>query len=311
MPGAYAHITLVNVLKEPARLQGLAFSKPGAAALLDYFKYCELGVVSPDYPYLAIADSASLQWADLMHYERTGEVIRTAIEGVRALQGEERRRAFAWLLGYCAHVATDVTIHPVIELKVGPYAQNKTAHRTCEMHQDVYIFSSRLNLGEIGVSEHLASGILRCRESGKPGALDGVIKTLWEGALARVHPNEARTNAPQVNKWHGAFDLMVNRIAEEGGHLLPLARHVAVNCGLTYPALGDVNHAEYITELKVPGGGTLSYDAIFERAMESVGKTWASVERAIYQDDPDSLEFIGDWNLDTGLNQNNQFVFWT
>jgi hypothetical protein len=310
MPGAYAHITLVNLMKEPARLQGIGFSNSGAAAVLDYFKFCELGAVSPDYPYLAVTDSSAGRWADLMHYQRTGDVLRETIEGVGALTGEPRRRAFAWLLGYCAHVATDVTIHPVIELKVGPYAQNKTAHRICEMHQDVYIFSSRMNLGEIGVSEHLSSGILRCSEQGQPGKVDSTIRALWEKSLSRVHAEEAKTNPPQIDLWHQAFDLMVNKIAEEGGHLMPIARHVAVNCGLTYPALENVDHNAYISQLRVPGGGTLPYDAIFERAIASVGKTWSAVEKAVFQNDSREAALFGNWNLDTGLNDQNKMVFW-
>ena len=133
MPGAYAHITMVNVLAESARLEGLGFSNAAASGLLRYFKFCELGAVSPDYPYLVVGDSAAAKWADLMHYERTGDVLRAGISGVKTLSGDKRDRAFAWLLGYLAHVATDVTIHPVVELKVGEYAQNKTAHRVCEM----------------------------------------------------------------------------------------------------------------------------------------------------------------------------------
>ena len=52
------------------------------------------------------------------------------------MEGEEKRKRLAWLFGYAAHVTMDVTIHPIVELKVGPYAENKRAHRVCEMHQD-------------------------------------------------------------------------------------------------------------------------------------------------------------------------------
>ena len=75
-----------------------------------------------------------------MHYERTGDMVKAGIEFIRGLSGEEKRKALAWLFGYTAHVITDATIHPVVELKVGPYAENKTDHRICEMNQDAYIF---------------------------------------------------------------------------------------------------------------------------------------------------------------------------
>lgn len=307
MPGAFAHLTMVNVMKEPARLDRLGFSRPAAAALLDWFRFCELGAVSPDYPYLAVTDKGAARWADLMHYERTGELMRAAIESVCQLEGTARARAFAWLLGYLAHVSTDVTIHPVVELKVGPYAQNKKDHRICEMHQDVYIWE-RMNLGDVGTSEHLTTGIVRC---GDRAGVDPVVKGVWEGVLRDVHPEEARTNPAQIDKWHAAFDLMVNKIGEEGNHLMPIARHVAVNCGLTYPALKDVDRKNYIDALRTPGGGAATYDEIFDRAMDSVGSAWQKAERAVYQEDRESAKFFGDWNLDTGLDANNRLVFWT
>lgn len=311
MPGAYAHITMVNVLKEPARLQRLGVSKPGAASVMTHFKFCELGAVSPDYPYLALGDEGAAKWADLMHYERTGELVRALVNELRGLSGMTREKAFAWLLGYSAHVATDVTIHPVVELKVGEYAENKTAHRVCEMHQDAYIFTKRMNVGEIGLSEHLTSGILRCVQKGKSGEVDHDIKRIWETALTRAHPIEASQNPPAVDTWHRGFDIMVNRIGEEGHHLIPLARHVAANCGLVYPAIDSINHKEYIAELRVPGGSRQHYDVIFERAINSVGAAWASLDKAVFGNDPKAADFFGNWNLDTGRNEAGQLVFWT
>jgi hypothetical protein len=75
----------------------------------------------------------------------------------------------------------DVSIHPIVELKVGKYAKNKRAHRECEMHQDAYIFQG-LNRGEVGSSPHFNSGIARCGEMGEqPNLLkdeDG-LRLLW------------------------------------------------------------------------------------------------------------------------------------
>ncbi len=65
-------------------------------------------------------------------------------------------------------------VHPVVKLKVGPYAENKTRHRECEIHQDAYIFPRRLNLGTIGLAEHLTSGIGQCGQPGHPDQLDTV-----------------------------------------------------------------------------------------------------------------------------------------
>jgi len=308
MPGAFAHITLVNELKEPLRLEGISGFNPDAiTAVLDFFKFCELGVVSPDYPYLAVGDSNAAKWADMMHYINTGDMIKAGIRHIKKLRGHNRRKAFAWLLGYSAHVATDVTIHPVVELKVGPYAENKTAHRVCEMHQDAYIFQ-RLNLGPVGLSEHLDSGIWGCCEANSD-RLDTVISGLWSSMLQETHPEEFAGNPPDIDKWHRRFKVMVDEIGEEGNRLMPISRHLAVNCGLTYPASDNIDQ-QFIKSLKVPKGH-MDYDTIFDKAIDSVASVWSLVAKAIFANDNTYLAQIGHWNLDTGKDINDQYVFWS
>lgn len=306
MPGAFAHITLVNMLREPQRLEAIPdFPKQIIPGLLKNFKYCELGAVSPDYPYLAVADKKSAPWADLMHYTNSGEMIHSGVAYIKSMKdGLPKRKVTAWLFGYAAHMVTDVTIHPIVELKVGPYAQNKTAHRSCEMHQDSYIFQ-RLNLGKVGISEHFESGIRKC---GKNGSLDSNISSIWTNMLNTVYPNDYKANPPNINKWHGAFDLMVNKIGEEGYKLVPLARHVSVDCGLTYPDPSEIDN-QYIVALKTPDG-PMHYNAIFDKAVINVGNTWADIARAIVADDNSYKVAIGNWNFDTGRDQNEKLVYW-
>lgn len=35
------------------------------------------------------------------------------------------------------------------------------------------------------------------------------------------------TNPPNINKWHEKFGYLADTYAEEGGHLIPIARRVA------------------------------------------------------------------------------------
>ena len=100
MPTAYAHITLVNVLKEPRRLQRIpGFPKAAIAAILDYLKFCELGAVSLDYPYLAVWDNDAKKWADEMHYNLTGAMIHAGSqENVRRMSEECQKNFRANLL---------------------------------------------------------------------------------------------------------------------------------------------------------------------------------------------------------------------
>lgn len=308
MPGAFAHLTLVNELKEPRRLEAIAgFPVEAITAVLDFFKFCELGAVSPDYPYLTIGDANAAVWADLMHYTNTGNMLKAGIGVVSQLQGDSKRKAFAWLLGYAAHVATDVTIHPVVELKVGPYAQNKTDHRVCEMHQDAYIFQ-RLNLGQIGLSEHLDSGIWACCEANS-NQLDGVVAGVWSNMLQQVHSEKFVSNPPNIDLWHQKFKTMVDKIGEEGDKLLPISRHVALDCGLTYPKLKQVQK-QYIKSLKVPFG-SMDYDDIFDKAIISVSHIWQLVAKGVFANDIAYLSQIGNWNLDTGKDEAGNYVFWS
>ena len=95
MPGAFAHLTLVNEMRTPAQLRAIGLSNPAAAALNDWFRFTELGAVSPDYPYLAITERGAAAWADLMHYERTGDMMQRLIAAVIRLDGTSRAKAFA------------------------------------------------------------------------------------------------------------------------------------------------------------------------------------------------------------------------
>lgn len=141
-----------------------------------------LGAVSPDLPYLGLGTV----WADKMHLDKTGGVVREAARLIREVDDvNTKAKLLAWLLGYVSHVAGDITIHPIVNLKVGPYAENKTAHRECEMSQDSYIFK-RLNIGNLGVGEFIGVNIGKCVAS--DGKIDANIELLWKTALKKNIP---------------------------------------------------------------------------------------------------------------------------
>lgn len=307
MPGAYAHITLVNELREPVRLEGISgFPFEIIPSILKNFKYCELGGVSPDYPYLAILDGDAAKWADAMHYENTVDMIHSGIKHIREITDENiRSKCIAWLLGYAAHVTADVTVHPIVQLKVGPYEENKKEHRVCEMNQDAHIFQ-RLNLGEIGLSEHLDSGISQCCNDN--GEFDPDIKSLWLSMLKEIYPSMFKNNPPDLDRWHSGFKTIVDNVAEEGNQLMPLARHVAANAGLTYPAIENIDQ-QYITGLKTPTGNE-HYDTIFDAAVENIGNVWAEIGNALINGSQ-PVQLVGNWNLDTGENESGKIIFWS
>jgi hypothetical protein len=310
MPGAYAHLTLANVLKEPATLDKIVgFPDAAKFAVMSKYSFCELGAVSPDYPYLAIGDSDAAKWADEMHYTRTGEVIHAGIHRVRSMQeGEAKNKCLAWLLGYTTHFVADVTIHPVVFLKVGDYANHKTEHRTCEMNQDAFIFPG-LNLGDIGLSEYLDSGIATC---GDPDTdlLDPDVKALWEGILQDVYPEEFAANPPDIDKWHRRFVEVVDGISDASEHLIPFARHVGLDMGgLMYPTCKEAKKSKFIKKLQTPAS-PMNYDSIFTYAINNAARTWGVVAQGVFADSTDYQTAIGNWDLDTGKDKDGNFGLW-
>jgi len=308
MPGAFAHLTLSNLASGDNKLDSVDLNINAKIALSENVPYIELGAVSPDYPYLAISfleDNA--KWADYMHLDnKTNILIQTAIKQLQSLTGTQKEKVFAWLCGLVSHIVADVVIHPVVELKVGPYHGNEKAHRICEMHQDTYIYQ-RMELGSIGLAEHLSTGIGKCSLDGDKEKLDPLIKDIWMEMLKAIRPDEFNEDTPNIDAWHKAFNQNVS-IFEEGNKLHPLARHVAVNAGMTYPDEDKVD-MQYIENLRVPNG-TMHYDEIADLAIDKIVQAWKIIGDAVYAGENSQLAHFGGWNLDSGRDANNQLVYW-
>lgn len=305
MAGGFAHLTAVAVARgKLVEVEG--FSQDDKRRLSQFETFMDVGAVGPDYPYLGFQSA----WADRMHYEKTGEAIRNGIRALRASRPEAPIRALAWLLGYGAHVATDLTIHPVVERRVGKYAENKTEHRTCEMHQDAYIWPRR-NLGEIGLADYFRITIEPC--STEDGSLHPDIMQLWENMLRSTYAPEFVSDAPNFSAWNKGFKRIVDTI-DDVGLFVPFTRHVLASRGIAYPTPGEVD-LTFIENLDTPEG-RMGYDAVFDRATSSIIKIWSLIGRAYRAEATGESEAIlseiPDGNLDTGhyLSDETQFVFW-
>jgi hypothetical protein len=311
MPGPYAHITLLHELMRPGRLESIfSPSSRFVAALTTYYPYSTLGAVSPDYPNLAPVGGSASQWSDAMHYTRTGEMIASGIRRVRSAKGSARDKQLAWLLGYCAHVAADVTIHPVVQAKVGVYAENQRQHRICEMNQDSYIFR-RMNLGEIGEKDMFDLIIAQCSNSEDRTQLDRDIAMLWEGMLADVHPELFIAHPPDSASWHQKFVAMATGCAASDIRLFPLAGVISTKMGLAYPSFATIDR-QFIEKQIVPTEKPcyLHYDDIFNHAADNVVAVWRRVEQLICTVDTMHMPMFSDWNLDTGRDEHGKLVFW-
>ena len=310
MPGPYTHITLLYELTLHGKLEILFSKSSGFADVFKkYFSYCVLGAVSPDYPNLVQGGIAS-QWADAMHYTRVCNMITSGINISRSSTGTVRDKQLAWLLGYSAHVVTDMTVHPVVQAKVGVYAENQRHHRVCEMNQDSYIYR-RMGLGEIGVTDMFAQMVARCSEPANSSQLDPGIITLWEEMLECVHPELFAAKPPDCSLWHREFVAKVNECADSPIRLFPLAANISAKMGLSYPAYDSVD-MQYIDKQTIPSEIPFyrNYDEIFDSAVNNVASVWKQVEQAICDADMSPLPIFGEWNLDNGLNEQGRLVFW-
>ncbi len=311
MAGAYAHLTIVSRATTENELEELGLSDNAIIALEDWLTFTSLGSISPDYPYLAITEKHKT-WADLMHLGmKTKSFILKGIEEVRAIKDEEdKRRAFAWLCGLAGHIVTDVVIHPVVELKVGEYKGNETAHRNCEMHQDVYIYFKETGYGEISETEHLSSFAQECSNNGNTDELNKTVSSIWEKMLQELSSEEYSKNKPDFDTWHSRFHKIVSAV-EETQKLPLISRHIIkLNTGTIYPLFEEVNKEEFIENLSVPGNTTMHYDDIFKKAVTQVQKTWKVLDDAVYGNKTTHLDYFADWNLDNGKTSSGNLEYW-
>jgi hypothetical protein len=310
MSGGYTHITLAQLaIEEILNRRENLLHKDAKQALGYWKKFCIIGAVAPDYPYLDILNSNSGAWADAMHKKYAVAFLRKGVANIRVITDDNlRQKCMAWLFGFASHVATDGTIHPVVNLKVGPYEQNKTEHRRCEMSQDVYAHH-KLNMGALELNQQISTNVDATSDKTNQDQMDPDIAMLWKDLLTDVYSRlDPQLEAPKLHDWHTAMRKMM-KLAESGNMLLPFARHVSTNQGLVYPVAPDV---EYIRHLDVPGGDTMIFEDIFQKALNNIVELWGWMALSL-QNRESRLNTLPNWSLDTGIDENNPniMIYWS
>ena len=308
MSGGYTHVTLTQLAIEEAcfRREGLLHDD-AKHALGNWKKFCIVGAVAPDYPYLDITDSDSCAWADVMHKGHAVELLRDGAVKIRDMADVDvRQKCMAWLFGFATHVATDGTIHPVVNLKVGPYEQNKTEHRRCEMSQDVYAHR-RLNLGVLDFNQQISTNVADSSDADNPDRMDADVARLWQDLLTGVYSGPyTQLGLPKIHAWHSAMHRMM-KIGESGNVLFPFARHVAAQQGLVYPADPE---SQYIRGLEVPGGLVMDFEEIFQKAFNNIVELWGWLALSLQKADS-PLDTLKSWSLDTGIDETGSMTYWS
>lgn len=304
MSGGYTHITVAQLAIEEVRShRGDLLHDDAKRALGKWKKFCIVGSVSPDYPYLDLLDSKSTAWADSMHKGRAVTLLRNGVAKIREMPDDDvRQKCMAWLFGYASHVSTDGTVHPVVNLKVGTYEDNKTEHRRCEMSQDVYVHR-KLNLGALDFNRQISTNVNNASDANNSDHMDPDVARLWQDLLMTVYSGLPQ---PKVHDWHRAMRAVM-KIGESGNMLFPFARHVATKQGLVYP---EAPEPQYIQGLKVPNGSTMDFEEIFQKALNNVVELWGWLALTL-QKQKSPLDTLTSWNLDTGIDENKRMVYWS
>ena len=304
MPGAFAHMVAADRAKQAAELNGLDSI---ARSTLKYPQWLQAGTVGPDYSYLHHLRShdPSDSWADLMHYNRTGDVVRSGIQWLSEWTGDrtsmEFQRAVAWLSGYLSHVVLDASIHPVVRSIVGEYEQNAKEHRICEMYMDSFIFKE--TYGYELVNDEWADYLRHTTDDSGDG-MDRTIKTIWGHMLKTTYPNEYEQNSPDFDGWHNGYI----RAIDMADNSLILFRHAATENGLLYADSGDIPAAamtKYIEQAKTPatnrfGVSSMHYRDIFSFGVDNIVRYWTAMNATIEGNGDISMPTLPNWNLDKG-----------
>lgn len=298
MPATFTHFTLfyeaLSNLKEHTQLQ---------IALKKYSQFGLLGTNSPDFP-IVVCDKL---WETLLHGSTAGNVIIPAISLLRPLSGIKRQKCLAWFCGYLSHMAADTTVHPMVNLLVGPYLGNEIQHQTCEVHQDAYIFS-RLNLDGITKCEFIKPVISSTCALDNRLALDYDILEFWESLTSLAFPEQ---KIPNFHWWFDSYTEIVDKLAEEGVH-----RHVrslaqmAGQSHLLQLNSDQIDLPAYISSLPIPHEQTASYDQVFDKAVANTVTTWIALDSALSSSDSLELPLSALWDLNTGKIDDLNFLFW-
>ena len=164
-----------------------------------------------------------------MHYWKTADFIRAGgawiVDRDLAVKNEDTLRALAWLFGYAAHVATDLTVHPVLVASGYAYNTNPTGHRFCELNQDAYIYK-KIKKIEPGTARYIENcGIASCNDPRNANKVHPAIRKIWKQCLATDDPKKIRmTNGapgpdagPTPDVWFADYTKRVAQFVEQGG----------------------------------------------------------------------------------------------
>lgn len=329
MPATFAHCLMAQ--KSIDVIQKKLKESKSEEYLLEYAgiigeknNFVLAGAAGPDYPYCtdmitSVKFPFRHNWANRMHYENTLLFVREAIRKLASFdtRTEQFSICLAWFCGFVSHVVADSYAHPIVNSIVGgTYMFTGEEHAHCELIQDEYIFkavtgedvpSSNPNNGKLGYLTILEE----CSDPTDKDLIHPEIRVFWTGLLKTSHPNAVEHfETIDPDEWHRNYKKNVNFIVNPGA----VFRHAVALTGRDYKKESDItptDRVKYITNIKLPNGQISNYEKVFDDAMNLVVDVWLKIFQNVNQGNCETVgEYIKDWNLDTGVNEQDIY-FWS
>jgi hypothetical protein len=314
MAGAFTHL----LISEFASADRNSLPTELWQLLNKYTSFLFLGSVSPDLPYLSFIKTGNINWADVMHYEKTNSVAQSGQDIIRGLWGSKTpvdEAKLVWLLGFISHLVTDATIHPIVQAIVGPYAQHKEEHRLCELTQDTLMY--HLKMGNEIMYAQIVEMIAFCKNN--PDSFNGVM-SFWKGLLLNNYANKNEEPHPEL--WFDFYSNVID-IAQGNGEIIALFRHLGLGQledKFIYQTQDSIekNYPQYKTkyfdQVKLPNGSVGHFpDDGFNKTVGNVLAAWNDFYSGFISGNKIN-ELVKNWDLDTGVDmdtQNKTVTYWS
>jgi len=301
MAGAFTHFIICDIAKRRRSVLDSELWR----LLNKHSEFLFIGAASPDLPYLSFK-TGKVNWADIMHYERTNSIVTGAFDEMKAAwlsKSDADEIKLVWILGFVSHLVADATIHPVVQAIVGPYEQNKEEHRMCEMTQDSLIFNMEKST-DMTYAEF--SSILKfCEESKYFDAL----MDFWKNQVVQNYQDKGEEPHPEL--WFQTYTEAIDA-AEGGSEVVGFFRHLGVASNYIYKPEEEIvrdypeRNEKYFQKVKLPDE-TVGYFPTdgFEKAVKNVIEAWNALYLGLGTGIVVVSNIIKNWNLDTGENQDS------
>lgn len=305
MAGTFTHYMICSqaiTQIQQSEIRDEARTRVSLGAILGAHKmYLYLGCASPDIPYLGSAD-----WAAKLHNDSTNGIVNLGMKRLQndgGLHDDEAKAKWVWLLGYLSHIIADTIVHPVVNMIVGDYINNKNEHRICEMVQDSFVYRLCKNV-EITYSEYHD----RFRQCQRKHFAE--IMSLWKDLSLEAYPRTqyANLSSPAPNRWTRMYIEAMDSI-EGGSGPFALFRHLEMGPSYKYAYRTTeellIDHPEwvnkYYAEVPVPNReGKVCFQEVVDHAVQKCVMYWTDAYNAIMSSKP-PMDIVSCIDLDTGM----------